>query len=126
MSLDQMCSGSSVDRLQKSHAIGPLGGDQQTFTSTGALECNAQTMAADQARQYDAKGERRLWSLFFSSDPSLTPDQWVRLTRQQNRDLTTPKILRVLAGEFEGNPEGDLALWIVHCDEITTRFDEVA
>lgn len=120
-----MCSGSSVDRMQRTHAVGALGGDQDSFASTGALECNAQTMTADQARQFDANGERRLWSLFFSSDPDLTPDQWVRLTRQQNQTLATPKILRVLASEFEGNPDGDLALWIVHCDEITTRFDVV-
>lgn len=125
MTLEFMCSGSLVERLQKNHQVGELGGDTLTFTSTGGLACNAQTMSAQEAKQYDARGERRMWNLYFPQDPDLTPDQWVRLTWQQGRTLPAPKLLHVLASEFEGNPEGDLALWVVRCEEITTRFDVV-
>jgi len=116
-----MATGGSVVKQSQSVTAGASWGQNATYTDGSTLTCNAQEMDAEESLQYDARGQKRLYNVFFATDPTLEVGNRLKLTKMNNTTLTTARYLRVLATEFEGTPDGSVKLWISVCEEITTR-----
>lgn len=124
MSVTSLCTGSTVIKQTMTHSIGASGGDVATPTDGEPMDCRFEEMSADEAIRYDARGERSLFAAYFAADPSFAVDDRLKLTVWANVTLGTPKLCRVLGQKMQANPRGNLVLWIVHCEEVTQRFEE--
>lgn len=102
-----------------------MGGPSRTFTDGLTLDCTIQTMGADEARKYEARGSKYLYNVFFSSDPTLTVNNRLKWTVRANVAFATDSeiYLRVLDCYPEGRPgaEGEDMLWVADCEQETTR-----
>lgn len=123
MSIEELCQGSVLVRQDQTHVIGASGGDEVTVADGDSFDCCFQEMSGDESQLYDARGERSLFTAMFSEDPGFTVDSRAKLTVRNNRTLTTPLLLKVVGTEYEDRPDGDLALWIVHLEDVTQRFE---
>lgn len=123
MSVEEMCTGSTLVRQTQTHTLGASGGDVSVFTDGDSYECHVQEMSSDEAVRYDSRGERSLYTAYFAEDPGFTVDDRAKLSRMHNVDISPVKLMRVLGQRFQGNPDGDLALWIVSLEEVTNRYE---
>lgn len=124
MSIPSLCTGSVVVKQTMTHSVGASGGDVAVPVDGDPITCRFTEMSADEAVRYDARGERSLFTAYFPSDPGFTVDDRLKVTTWANVELTTPKLCRVLGQRFKANPRGNLALWVVNCEEVTQRFEE--
>lgn len=118
-----MASGGSVIPQSQTVNTGASWGAVPSYSNGTALTCNVQEMSVKEALQYGAQGQARWYNVFFASDPSLEVGKRLKVTKMNNATLATPRFLKVMATEFEGNPGGDLQLWIAVCEEVTTRME---
>jgi hypothetical protein len=123
MPIADRCTGDKVVRQTVTHTVNSLGGDRRTYTDGATLDCAIQTPSAAEITKYAARGMRLGYWVFFSSDPSLTPDQRLKWTQRAGVALSTVKYLRVLDCYPEGQPgpAADDLLWVADCEEETTR-----
>lgn len=120
-----MATGDTIVPQSETSAIGEGGGIEYSYTDGTALDCLVQTMDADQAIQYGARGQRNLYNLFFASNPSLSQNKRIKWTHQGGTALSTAKYLRVLDQYSEGRPgSGSQLLWIVDAEEVTPRQEQ--
>lgn len=94
---------------------------EEYYTDGTALDCLAQIMSASEARQYDARGERRFHTFFFATDPGITIGHRLKWTHQGGVAFTTAKLLRVVGTYNEGRPGEPPLLYIVDAELVTSR-----
>jgi len=78
-------------------------------------------MSASESEEFDTRGERRRWEIFFATDPAVNPNTRGKITKWQSQVLPEPYTVRVLTTEIEGSPDGSLLMYILICEEIDTR-----
>ncbi len=123
MSIESLCTGDTVLKGTATHTLGAMGGDSRSYAYGAGLDCTVQTPSASAIAAWQARGQRLGYWVFFSTDPSLSPDFRLKWTVRAGTTLATPKILRVLDCYAEGRPSADL-LWIADCEEVTTRSEQ--
>jgi hypothetical protein len=120
MSLLELCSGSTATVQAAVNTRGAMGGNSPGYVNGATVDFGLQTANTQESRLYDARGETRIYNAFFSSDPALTPNNRLRVTKWMGVTLAKPRFLRVLNCDIEGAP-GEAMLWIAACSEVTTE-----
>lgn len=119
MSLSELCSGSTATVQLATNTRGQMGGNSPGYADGATVGFGLQSATVEESAKYDARGEQRFYNAFFSSDPALTPQNRLKVTRWMGITLAAPRFLRVLAGgDVEGAP-GQAMLWVVTCFEET-------
>lgn len=118
MSVESLCTGSTVLKQAETVTVGATFGVNESFAAGTPLECRAEVVSAHEDRRYAARGIERFWRLFFSSDPAVDNDERMKLTAWDG--VVVSHFLRVLACYTEGRP-GTAILWLVDCEQETTR-----
>lgn len=124
MSIRSMASGDLVVKQTLSYERGiQFGNKLYAEDDASPLECNIQGMSFNQALQFDATGERVLFTVYFAEDPAITTAHQLRVTKRGGvayEDL----FLRVLSVEEEGRP-GQSLLWYALCEFVTSRVESL-
>lgn len=118
-----MATGDTVVKQSVSYTSGSMFGNTPTATDGDSLDCNVQSMSVSESKQFDARGEMKLFNVFFAADPTLTVSNRLKWTKTNGNGTTfaTPRILKVLATEEERNPDGSEILYIAKCEWETTE-----
>lgn len=113
MSLASLCATHSVDFILDTASRGVSMGVEytQSTVSTGNL-CNIQRSSAREIEKYGVRGVAIPYLVFFNYDPELTTAHTMKFGS---------KYLRVYGVFPETNGVGTDLLWIVVCDEETSR-----
>lgn len=118
-----MATGDTVVKQSVTYTQDQIFGNTPTVTDGVSLDCNVQSMSVGESKQFDARGEMKLYNVFFASDPTLTVNNRLKWTKTNGNGTTfaTPRILKVLAIEEERNPKGTKVLYIAKCEWETTE-----
>lgn len=98
-------------------ASGGSFGRSEAIAKVGELIGLLQTMSAAESQAYQAKGQRRMHRVFFTTDPEINADDWLKVTSVDNYVYHG----RVVATDYEGSPSHDLQVWNVVCEDITQQ-----
>jgi hypothetical protein len=123
MTIASMAAGDTVVKQFVSYTSGAIMGNTPTATDGASLDCNVQSMSVGEAKQFAARGEVKLFNVFFATDPALTTNnrlKWIK-TNGNGTTFATPRILKVLATDEERNPDGSEILYIAQCELVTTE-----
>lgn len=119
MSLTDLCTGSIASVQLAANTMGAMGDNDPAYADTGTtVEFGLQSATVQESLRYSARGEEKIYNAFFSSDPSLTPQNRLKVTQWMGVTQSPAKFLRVLNSDTEG-PPGEAWLWIVVCREDT-------
>jgi len=119
MTIEDLCSGSTATVQEAANTKDSMGGNVPGYADTATtVTFLLQSASVNESLRYDARGEETIYNGFFSSNPSLTPQNRLKVTKWMGETLTTPRYLRVLNTEREGTPD-EARLWIVAMREDT-------
>ena len=119
MTIADLCTGSTATVQLAANTKDSMGGNVPGYVDTSTShDFLLQTASVQESNRYDARGEQTIYNAFFSSNPSLTPKNRLKVTNWMGVSLSTPRYLRVLATDTEG-PPGEAQLWVVTCVEDT-------
>lgn len=118
-----MASGDTVVKQSATYTSGEMGGNTPTSADGASLDCNVQSMSVGETKQFDARGQLKLFNVFFATDPGLTENNRLKWTKTNGNATTfaAARILKVLATEEERNPKGTKILYIAKCEWETSE-----
>lgn len=114
MSIEEHCSKDEIDLYLKVAQRGDTLGTKYTLKPLGTRRCRAESLSAEEIRDYAAFGMRATHRFMFSSDPRITPQNHI------GYPVGSKTIMHVTAVTDQGRP-GETLLWIVLCELKTTR-----
>lgn len=123
MSIADMCKGDTIVKQSVAQTQGNTFGNTPAASDGSSFDCNVQTMNWNESLAFDARGEMKLYDVYFATDPSLAKNNRLKWTKTDGNGTTfsSPRILKVLATAEERNPDGTLALYIAKCELETTE-----
>jgi hypothetical protein len=113
MSIEAMCGVHLVQVWENVQTVGAEMGTNYTPTDTGRrLVCSMQQLSANEVLQFKAREMRVSHQAYFSADPGLTINNLLKF-----KGAT----MRVRGQYAESDMSGTDRLWVVPCEEVTSR-----
>lgn len=123
MSISELCVGDIVKKRTKSLSVGTYGGDAGTWSeSSTEVDCRVEELSASEVERFAARGMMVTHRVYFASDVVLTNANalhWI-----ERNGVARDVYLQVQGYRMQTNPTGDLELWIVEANAITSRNDQ--